>query len=79
MHDLWTERYRPKTFDEYVWSSVAQKDAMESYVAEGKIPNLMLLGPPGTGKCLGPDEKIRIKIDMDSLPSSIKNKILQLV
>lgn len=50
MHDLWTERYRPKNLDDYVWSSQAQKDAVESYLAEGKIANIMLLGPPGTGK-----------------------------
>lgn len=50
MSDLWTERHRPKTLDDYVWSSTAQKDAVESYLQEGKIANLMLLGPPGTGK-----------------------------
>lgn len=50
MSDLWTERYRPRTLDDYVWSSQAQKDAVESYIAEGKLANLMLLGPPGTGK-----------------------------
>jgi replication factor C small subunit len=50
MSDLWTERYRPKTLDDYVWSSTAQKDAVESYLQEGKIPNLMLVGSPGVGK-----------------------------
>ena len=50
MSDLWTERYRPRTLDDYVWSSQAQKDAVEGYLAEGKLANLMLLGPPGTGK-----------------------------
>lgn len=79
MSDLWTERYRPRTLDDYVWSSQAQKDAVEGYLAEGKLANLMLLGPPGTGKCLGPDEKIRIKLDVDALPDHIKKKISRLV
>jgi replication factor C small subunit len=49
-NDLWVERWRPRTLDEYVWSSSAQKEQMHTWVQEGKLPHLLLTGPPGTGK-----------------------------
>jgi DNA polymerase III delta prime subunit len=49
-NDLWVERWRPQTLTDYVWSSDSQKDQVHAWVKEGKIPHLMLCGPPGTGK-----------------------------
>ncbi len=48
--DLWVERWRPQTLDDYVWSSSAQQQQVNSWVKEGKIPHLLLVGTPGVGK-----------------------------
>lgn len=50
MLDLWTEQYRPKTLDGYVFRDEHQKAQIERWVKEGSIPHLMLSGAPGTGK-----------------------------
>jgi DNA polymerase III delta prime subunit len=47
---LWTEKYRPKTIDEYVFTSDEQKAVAQSWIKDGSIPNLLLSGEPGTGK-----------------------------
>ena len=48
--DLWVERWRPQTLDDYVWSSAGQQQQVNSWVKEGKIPHLLLVGTPGVGK-----------------------------
>ena len=48
--DLWVERWRPQTLDDYVWSSAAQQQQVNSWVKDGKIPHLLLVGSPGVGK-----------------------------
>lgn len=48
--DLWVERWRPQNLDDYVWSSSAQQQQVNSWVKEGKIPHLLLVGTPGVGK-----------------------------
>lgn len=50
---LWTEKYRPKNFDEVLGNIKAKKEILE-WTEEWKNGNpqkcLFLLGPPGTGK-----------------------------
>jgi len=75
--DLWVERWRPQVLGDYVWSSQAQHDQVSGWVREGKIPHILMVGTPGVGKCLGPDESIRIKVDLDLLPLNIRRKIMQ--
>ena len=48
--DLWVERWRPRTLDDYVWSSSAQREQVSSWVKDGKIPHILLVGTPGVGK-----------------------------
>jgi len=48
--ELWTEKYRPKSMDEYVWSNPAMRKKVDEWVAEGALPNLMFTGGAGTGK-----------------------------
>lgn len=48
--ELWVEKYRPKTIDDYVWIDNHQKAMVESWVAEKSIPHLLLSGGAGTGK-----------------------------
>ena len=50
MKELWTEKYRPKTVADYVFTDANQKTIVESWVREGVIPHILLSGSPGTGK-----------------------------
>ena len=50
MKQLWTEKYRPQTLDDYVFVDQSQRDQVESWVREGSIPHIMLSGSAGVGK-----------------------------
>ena len=50
MRELWTERYRPKTIDQYVFRDSHQKSQVESWIKDGSIPHLLLSGAAGIGK-----------------------------
>jgi DNA polymerase III delta prime subunit len=50
MKQLWTEKYRPSTVDEYVFVDQNQRDQVESWIREGSIPHIMLSGSAGVGK-----------------------------
>ena len=64
---LWVESYRPKSIKDYVWVNDAQKSQVEGWIAEKNIPNLLLSGGPGIGKCLGANETITIRVDRSML------------
>lgn len=50
MKKLWTEVYRPKTIDEYVFRDDAQRQQVQSWITAGAIPHLLFSGAPGVGK-----------------------------
>jgi DNA polymerase III delta prime subunit len=50
MKELWTETYRPKTIDGYVFTDVSVKEQIQEWIDEGSCPHLLLYGPAGTGK-----------------------------
>lgn len=50
MKELWVEKYRPKTLDEYVWRDEEQKKQVQTWIKEKSIPHLLLSGAPGIGK-----------------------------
>ena len=50
MKELWTEKYRPKTIDGYVFTDIAVKEQIQEWIDEGSCPHLLLYGPAGTGK-----------------------------
>jgi len=50
MIDLWTEKWRPKDLNDYVFQNVDQQSQFQDWIREGSIPNLLLTGPAGTGK-----------------------------
>ena len=47
--NLWVEKYRPQTLEEYVGNEVI-KDKISDYLNQGSIQNLLLHGVSGTGK-----------------------------
>lgn len=50
MKELWTEKYRPKTVGEYVFTDENQRRQIDAWVREKAIPHILLSGSPGTGK-----------------------------
>lgn len=50
LHDIWSERYRPKKITDYVWKDENQKEQVEAWIREKIFPHILLYGPPGTGK-----------------------------
>jgi len=50
MKELWTEKYRPKTVTDYVFTDQNQRTQVEAWIREGSIPHMILSGSPGTGK-----------------------------
>ena len=50
MKQLWVEKYRPETIDDYVWRDAEQKEQVEAWINEQSIPHILLSGSPGVGK-----------------------------
>lgn len=50
MKELWTEKYRPTSLNDYVFRDAKQKQQVASWVSEGALPHLLFSGAPGTGK-----------------------------
>ncbi len=50
MKELWTEKYRPKTLDGYVFRDAHQKQQIQNWVKESSIPHLLFSGNAGIGK-----------------------------
>ena len=46
---LWVEQYRPQKIDDCILPEGIKK-TLQSFVAKGEIPNMLLSGPPGIGK-----------------------------
>jgi replication factor C small subunit len=49
VHDIWVEKYRPKTLSDVVGQEEAV-GRLKAYVKSKSVPHLMFAGPPGTGK-----------------------------
>lgn len=47
---LWTEKYRPKTIDEYVFKDNKQKEQVTQWIESKSIPHLLFSGSAGIGK-----------------------------
>jgi replication factor C small subunit len=50
MIELWTEKYRPKTISEYVFTDSSQRNQVEAWIKDKSIPHLLFSGSAGTGK-----------------------------
>jgi replication factor C small subunit len=50
MRDLWTEKYRPKTVDGYVFRDDAQRNQVKTWIKDQSIPHLLFSGNAGIGK-----------------------------
>jgi len=50
MKQLWVEKWRPKTVNDYVFTDDSQKLLVERWIKEKSIPHLLLSGSAGIGK-----------------------------
>ena len=50
MNELWVEKYRPNTAQDYVFVDDAQREQVMSWIKNKAIPHLLFSGSPGTGK-----------------------------
>lgn len=84
--ELWVEKYRPRTVEDYVWPDLATKEKVKSWIKRGWVDNLLLTGPPGQGKTslalmlldeLGVDKSDRLEknavkaVNIDSMRTEI--------
>ena len=49
VHEIWNEKYRPKTIDDCILP-IKMKTIFKAFVSDGNMPNLLLSGPAGLGK-----------------------------
>ena len=50
MKELWTEKYRPRDIESYVFRDDNQRRQVSGWVSDGALPHLLFSGAPGTGK-----------------------------
>jgi replication factor C small subunit len=83
---LWTEFYRPKTIDDYVFTDNQVREQVKSWIKQKTIPHLLLYGPAGTGKTtlakilvnqldIDPYDFLQVNASRDNGVDFLKNKI----
>jgi len=86
MKELWTEKYRPRDLDGYVFRDNEQRQQVEGWIKSGAIPHLLFSGAPGVGKTtlakiliaqLGIDEYdvLEINASRENSVDTIRDKI----
>ncbi len=62
LDSLWVEKYRPRTINDVILTD-DQRGFFQKCLNEDVIPNTLLYGPPGSGKCHDGDELIDIYVE----------------
>lgn len=86
MKELWVEKYRPKSINDYVWIDQDQKHMVKTWIDEKYIPHLLLAGTAGSGKTtlskvlvnelgVDPAEFLHINASRDNGVDFLRNKI----
>lgn len=86
MKELWVEKYRPKSANDYVWIDKDQKHMVETWIHDKYIPHLLLAGNAGAGKTtlakvlvnelgVDPAEFMHINASRDNGVDFLRNKI----
>jgi DNA polymerase III delta prime subunit len=88
--NLWVEKYRPQTVEDYVFVDDRQRDQVAGWIKNESIPHLLLSGDPGTGKTtlakvlineLGVNEYdvLEINASRENSVDVVRNKIVNFV
>jgi replication factor C small subunit len=77
--DLWTERYRSKKIEDYVFRDPEMRRKVDEWIADGRLPHLMFAGASGLGKT-SLAELLMVLLDIPSgdvlkIPASRERKI----
>lgn len=87
MKELWTEKYRPKTINDYVWQDASQEQQVRTWIKEKSIPHILLSGSAGVGKTtlakilihamdLDPNDVMIINASRENDVNNMRNKIV---
>lgn len=87
MKELWTERYRPTTIEDYAWQDASQEAQVRLWIKEQSIPHILLSGSAGTGKTtlakiliaamdLEPNDVMIINASRENSVDNIRNGII---
>ena len=90
MKEIWVEKYRPQTTEDYVFVDDRQRDQVAGWIKNESIPHLLLSGDPGTGKTtlakvlineLGVNEYdvLEINASRENSVDVVRNKIVNFV
>jgi replication-associated recombination protein RarA len=73
---IWVEKYRPQTLDTYIGNQHVI-DKCKIWLDQGEIPNILLFGTAGTGKCLAFNESLNIEIELSEAEVDLLKKYIQ--
>lgn len=90
MQQLWTEKYRPKSVDEYVFRDEAQRSQILKWIEEKSIPHLLFSGHAGIGKTtlaklllneleINPLDVLELNASRTNSVDDVRNKIVSFV
>jgi replication factor C small subunit len=80
-YTIWTEKYRPETFDEIVGHDEIVR-RVQSLTEQENLPHLLFAGPPGVGKCVAGNTPVLTGdgsiINIEDLDDSTADTVLSL-
>jgi len=90
MRDLWVEKYRPQTIQDYVFRDQAQREQVQAWIDSGMIPHLLFSGSPGVGKTtlakiliheiqVDPFDVLEINASREGKVDDVREKIVRFV